>query len=100
MGLARFALGPGSQAGPYGAACAFQLPERLTAVALVSALAPFDAPGVTQGYVRVSRSSGQNPFVTYAVINDGAEPGQVISSLEPTSLAESVAGNGVKSTNV
>jgi pimeloyl-ACP methyl ester carboxylesterase len=30
-------------------ACAFQLPERLTAVALVSALAPFDIPGITEG---------------------------------------------------
>ena len=49
LGLDRFALVAGSQAGPYGAACAYQLPERLTAVALVSALAPFDAPGVTQG---------------------------------------------------
>jgi pimeloyl-ACP methyl ester carboxylesterase len=49
LGLGRFALVAGSQAGPYGAACAYALPLRLTAVALVSALAPFDAPGVTDG---------------------------------------------------
>lgn len=34
------------------------------------------APGVTNAYARVSRTSGSNPFLTYAVINDGAEPGQ------------------------
>ena len=32
------------------------------------------APGVTQGYACVTRISGTNPFVAYAVINDGALP--------------------------
>ena len=30
----------------------------------------------SQGYVRVRRTSGNNPFVTYGVINDGGRPGQ------------------------
>ena len=34
------------------------------------------APGVTSGYAKVTRTSGNNPFVTYAVINDGGQPGQ------------------------
>lgn len=34
------------------------------------------ASGVTQGYARVTRTSGVNPFVTYAVINDGELPNQ------------------------
>ena len=35
------------------------------------------APGnVQQGYARVRRTVGNNPFITYAVINDGAGPGQ------------------------
>ncbi len=34
------------------------------------------ATGVMEGYARVRRTSGSNPFVTYAVINDGAGPGQ------------------------
>jgi len=34
------------------------------------------APGISQGYVRVTRTSGSNPFIAYAVINDGGEPGQ------------------------
>ncbi len=33
-------------------------------------------PGTRQGYVRVTRTQGNNPFVAYAVINDGASPGQ------------------------
>lgn len=49
LGVGRFAVVGGSQGGPYGAACAYQFPERLTGVALVSALAPFDAPGVLAG---------------------------------------------------
>jgi hypothetical protein len=35
-----------------------------------------NAPGVTQGYAHVRRTTGNNPFITYAVINDGAGPGQ------------------------
>ena len=31
---------------------------------------------ISQGYVRVHKTSGNNPFVTYGVINDGGSPGQ------------------------
>ncbi len=34
------------------------------------------APGVTNGYARVRRTSGANPFLAYAVINDGGAPQQ------------------------
>ena len=34
------------------------------------------APGTTQGYVRISKISGNNPFLAYGVINDGGAPGQ------------------------
>jgi hypothetical protein len=34
------------------------------------------APQVTQGYAHIVRSSGTNPFIAYAVINDGAAAGQ------------------------
>ena len=34
------------------------------------------APGTTQGYVRISKISGNNPFLAYGVINDGGTPGQ------------------------
>ncbi|MCK6684343.1 MAG: hypothetical protein L6R30_18225 [Thermoanaerobaculia bacterium] len=35
-----------------------------------------DGAGAPQGYVRVSRISGENPFIAYGVINDGAAPGE------------------------
>jgi len=34
------------------------------------------APGVKNAFVRVTVVSGVNPFITYAVINDGSEPGK------------------------
>ena len=30
----------------------------------------------TQGYVRIRKISGNNPFLAYGVINDGASPGE------------------------
>ena len=34
------------------------------------------APDATQGYARVRKEAGNNPFLAYGVINDGASPGQ------------------------
>ncbi len=34
------------------------------------------APGASQGYVRIRKISGNNPFLAYGVINDGGAPGQ------------------------
>ncbi len=34
------------------------------------------APGATQGYIRIRRVSGANPFLAYGVVNDGGSPGQ------------------------
>jgi hypothetical protein len=34
------------------------------------------APGTTQGYVHVQRTSGTNPFLAYGVVNDGGVPGE------------------------
>ena len=34
------------------------------------------APGTVQGYVRIQKISGNNPFLAYGVINDGGAPGQ------------------------
>jgi hypothetical protein len=35
-----------------------------------------NAAGVTQGYARVTRVAGSNPFIAYAVINDGGQPNE------------------------
>ena len=34
------------------------------------------APGTSQGYVRVRKTAGNNPFLAYGVVNDGGAPGQ------------------------
>ena len=34
------------------------------------------AAGTTQGYVRIRKISGNNPFLAYGVINDGGSPGE------------------------
>ena len=34
------------------------------------------APGIRQGYARISRIIGTNPFLAFAVINDGGQPGE------------------------
>jgi len=34
------------------------------------------APATRQGYLLVTRTNGNNPFIAYSVINDGASPGQ------------------------
>jgi hypothetical protein len=34
-----------------------------------------NVPGVQQGYAEVRRTAGNNPFITYAVVNDGSGPG-------------------------
>ena len=34
------------------------------------------APGTGQGYIRIEKVSGENPFLAYGVVNDGGAPGQ------------------------
>jgi hypothetical protein len=34
------------------------------------------APGVAQGFARVVRTSGENPFIVYGAVNDGGKPGE------------------------
>jgi hypothetical protein len=34
------------------------------------------APGTAQGYARIRRTSGANPYLAYAVVNDGSSAGQ------------------------
>ncbi len=42
----------------------------------ISSVLSLYAPGTQQGYARVIRVSGNNPFIAYAVINDGSQPGE------------------------
>ena len=57
LGLGRFALFGVSAGGPYAAACAWRLGERLSSVAIVSGAAPFDRPGAMRGVNRDYRNA-------------------------------------------
>ena len=47
--LDRFSVLAISGGGPYGAVCAFKIPERLTATAIVCGMGPREAPGAEEG---------------------------------------------------
>lgn len=49
LGLDRFYVAGHSGGGPYTLACAFALPERVRAAALLSGASPLDAPGISEG---------------------------------------------------
>ncbi len=51
----RFAVAGHSGGGPYAAACAYKIPSRLTAAALISSFAPLDAPDATKGMMASNR---------------------------------------------
>jgi pimeloyl-ACP methyl ester carboxylesterase len=55
LGLERFAALGVSGGGPYAAACAARIPQRLSAALLVCSVGPSDAPDATKGMVAVNR---------------------------------------------
>jgi pimeloyl-ACP methyl ester carboxylesterase len=57
LGLRRFAVVGVSGGGPYVAACAYKIPQRLTAAALVSSGAPTDVPGAMDGMPFMRRAA-------------------------------------------
>lgn len=56
LSLDRFSILGFSGGGAHAAACAFKIPQRLNHVALVSSVAPFDAPGVLDDMVPTNRA--------------------------------------------
>jgi pimeloyl-ACP methyl ester carboxylesterase len=59
LGLDRFAVLGISGGGPYAAACAWKLADRLTSAGIVSSLAPFDVPGAIASMGRRNRLTFQ-----------------------------------------
>ncbi len=55
LGIDRFAVLGVSGGGPYAAACALMIPQRLTAAAIVSGVGPINAPAATHGMSRQNR---------------------------------------------
>ena len=55
LGLEHFAVLGVSGGGPYAAACAARIPQRVSSATLVCSMAPLDAPGITKGMVLTHR---------------------------------------------
>ena len=55
LGIERFAVSGWSAGGPYALACAYRIPEQLTAVGVVSAVGPYDRPAATAGMDRFNK---------------------------------------------
>jgi pimeloyl-ACP methyl ester carboxylesterase len=55
LGFNNFAVAGHSGGGPYTLACAFALPDRVTAAAALSGAGPVDAPGATHGMSAANR---------------------------------------------
>ncbi len=55
LGIDRFAVVGVSGGGPYALACTYKIPDRLTAVGVVSGFGPLDAPEATAGMRRQNR---------------------------------------------
>lgn len=55
LGLTRFAVAGVSGGGPYALACAWKIPDRLTAVGVISSVGPVETPKATKGMSRTNR---------------------------------------------
>ena len=55
LGIDRFGVAGVSGGGPYVAACAYAMPQRLTGAYIISGVGPFDAPGATDGMSRQNK---------------------------------------------
>ena len=75
-----------SGGGPYAAACAWKLSERLTRAGIVSGLAPVNAPGATAGMGRRNR-------LTFQLVGRLAVLRRVLMAATAASVAE-VPGSG------
>ena len=56
MGIERFAVAGNSAGGPYAAACAFGIPERVTRAAIIAGLGPTDLAGAIEEMPRIRRA--------------------------------------------
>lgn len=52
LGIEQFAVSGWSFGGPHALACAYRIPDRLTAVGLISSFGPYDRPAATAGMDR------------------------------------------------
>ncbi len=72
LGFDRFAIVGYSGGGPYAAACAFSIPERITKAAIVSGTGPFTEPALVEGIPQANQSfldlSHQKPWLSRMIL--------------------------------
>jgi len=69
LGLQKFAVVGMSGGGPYAAACAHALKDRLTKVAIIAGLGPPEAPGMGANRVGFLLDLGQRPMSSAVIMN-------------------------------
>lgn len=69
--IKKFSIMGVSGGGPYAAACAHWLPERVAAAALVCPLGPPEAPGMSQGRLRMLTNLARRPITRNALFGIG-----------------------------
>lgn len=67
--LKKFAIVGMSGGGPYAAACAYALKDRVTKVAIIAGLGPPEAPGMGSSRVGLLLDLGQRPFASVVLLN-------------------------------
>ena len=71
LGIDKFAVMGVSGGGPYAAACAHWLPDRVVAAALVCPLGPPEAPGMSQGRLKMLTNLARRPIARQALFGIG-----------------------------
>jgi pimeloyl-ACP methyl ester carboxylesterase len=68
----RFAVLGWSGGGPYSAVCAFKIPERLTATAIICGIGSTEAPGIKKGAAWIYAGKRKRHFAywTYSFFED------------------------------
>jgi pimeloyl-ACP methyl ester carboxylesterase len=90
LGIERFAVIGISGGGPYAAACAWGLPERVTRAGIVSGVAPADGPGLAGGLRRPGRHAFNLVLETTWLLRSVMALGTVGSRRFPERLFEQV----------
>jgi pimeloyl-ACP methyl ester carboxylesterase len=78
LGLARFTVVGVSGGGPYAMACAYSIPERLDAVAIVSGVAPFDETALVGGMFWPIRAAVRSAQLTPSLARLGLRPAVIL----------------------
>ena len=76
LGIERFSVVGVSGGGPYAAACAWKIPERLISVGIICGLGPLNAPHIMDGMILMNRwglhLARRSPFLTALVFKISA----------------------------